>query len=404
MKVAYCSPDASGIVAWPRLDSSVRSIVTVGTFDGVHRGHQALLKRTVDLARSYSARSVVILFDPRPGFVHQWAHSHHGHDPASTDRDPWVLSSLRERLDYIAEAGIDITLVVRYTMAFSQLSFTTFLGQLISQRLELTPQPSHTLGLHTFVLGKGAAIGRGRKGTAAAITRIAEAFRFFQVDVVDDHGPGWVNIAPLDGTGKERKVRVWSSSHVRSLVMAGQTDQAQEILGHPYALEGEIIHGDEQGRKLGYPTANLGSAVSGVIPADGVYAGWIADEGPEGDMHCKVTDFALTPATSAVGGHDYTPTHIVRRWPAAISVGSKPTFNGQHRIVEAYAINAGNDLDLYGHRMRFEFSQRVGGMHTFTSTDELIAYMRQMVHECEQTDADGWTDSLTGSQYGQQRQ
>lgn len=400
MKVAYCSPDASGIVAWPRLDSSVRSIVTVGTFDGVHRGHQALLKRTVDLARSYSARSVVILFDPRPGFVHQWANSHHGADPKASDRDPWVLSSIRERLDFLAEAGIDMTIVVRYTMPFSQLSFTTFLGQLISQRLELTPQPAHTLGLHTFVIGKGAAIGRGRKGTAEAIRRIAEAFRFFQVDVVDDHGPGWVRVAPLTPDQKEHKVRVWSSSHVRSLVLVGDTDQAQEVLGHPHALEATVVHGAEEGRKLGFPTANLGLDLSGLIPADGVYAGWIADEGDGKVPTFALSDYLLTPQTSAIGGQNYTVTPIAHRWPAAISIGSKPTFNGSDRVVEAYALGTDQWIDLYGHRVRFEFGSRVGDMKKFDSADELTEYMHHTVELCAQATKDGWIDSLTGEKRG----
>lgn len=399
MKVSRIEPDATGTVEWPRLDPRKPSIVTVGTFDDVHLGHQAILRRTVDLARSYSGTSVAILFDPRPGFVHGWSKAHGGKEPGPEEADPLRLSSPDQRLEHLADAGIDLALIVRYTLPFSRVSYLTFLGQLISQRLATTPQPTHTLGLHTFVMGKDAAIGRDRKGTAVAVDRIAQAFRFFQADIVDTRGPGLTRIAPLMEGEKPHKVRVWSSSNVRALLRAGDTGGAMAVLGHPHVVEGTVVHGQQRGRTLGFPTANVGPGEEGMLPADGVYSGWLVDEGPADSLRTagKAAQ-GLTAQNVGVGGEDFHAPVALHRWAAAISLGTNPTFAPSGRTLEAYAITGDPSgwLDLYGHRVRVEFGPRVADMRAFPSSEALTKQMGEWVRQCAETGKAGWTDSLTG--------
>jgi riboflavin kinase/FMN adenylyltransferase len=143
---------------------------------------------------------------------------------------------------------------------------------------------------------------------------------------------------PLVGDGPER----WSSTAIRSLVQAGDMAAAAAGLGRLYALDGEVVHGDHRGRELGYPTANLAWAHNPVIPADGVYAGWLLDAG--------------------------------ERLPAAVSVGTNPQFNGRDRRVEAHVIDR-TGLDLYGDQVRVEFLERLRDQATF---DDVPGLMRQM--------------------------
>ncbi len=372
MKVYRLTPDSDGVVAWPRLDAKTGSIVTIGTFDGLHKGHQALLRRVTELARSYSNRSVAILFDPRPAFVFSYRKTHGKTDPAPGVEDPDGILPVGERLRLLEGMGLDIAIVVRFTTPFAQTSYSSFLGQLISQRVGNSHNPVHTLGLHTLVLGRDARLGRDGKGDAATIERIAEAFRFFQVDIVDDRGPGFVHIpaGTVKGVPVEKKVRVWSSSNLRHLLREGDVAGAREITGRDHAVCGTVVHGEGQGARLGFPTANL-SDIAGLVPGDGVYEGWLVDEGDA--------------------------RNATRRLPAAISIGAKPTFGTDiARVVEANVVDvaavdaaaadggaaddstsddAGRTLDLYDHRVRLEFVDKIGEQRKFESVDDLVAAM-----------------------------
>ena len=414
MKVYRLTPGSDGVVAWPRLDAKTGSIVTIGTFDGLHKGHQALLRRVTDLAHSYSNRSVAILFDPRPAFVFSYRKAHDKTDPAPGVKDPDEILPVGERLRLLEQLGLDIAIVVRFTTPFAQTSYSSFLGQLISQRVGNSYNPVHTLGLHTLVLGRDARLGRDGKGDAATIERIAEAFRFFQVDIVDDRGPGFVHIpaGTVKGVPVERKVRVWSSSNLRHLLRTGDVTGAREITGRDHAISGTVVHGEGQGSKLGFPTANL-DGIAGLVPGDGVYEGWLVDEGIEdktasaGHQDDDGMDSGVHESTSVPSSRTVKAEGAPRRLPAAISIGTKPTF-GQDiaRVVEANVVdtgaaggsavdgsaaadsksdNAGRTLDLYGHRVRLEFVEKIGGQRKFESVDDLVAAMGQW---CAQARAD----------------
>lgn len=370
MNITHLTPDENGVVAWPTLDNDRRSVIGVGVFDGFHRGHQAVVERVVELARRHDAFSIVIVFDPRPAFVHGYAAAHDGAEPPAGLPDTQALSGVDERLRRIAGLGVDEAFVVRYTLPFAAKSYRFFLGQLVGK-----------LGMRTLVLGADAAMGHNREGDVPAIRDLAAATGVFELEVVDDRGPGEVRVPrdmtpvmptgwgepadPLAGANKAerrawskrhqaRAVRAWSSTNVRWLLGQGRIQDADRILGHPHVIEGLVVHGEERGRTIGFPTANLGDGITGYLPVDGVYAGWLVD----GE----------------------------RRWPAAISIGTKPTFNEQtglkDRVVEAYAITGdGEWLDLYGHRVRVEFVGFLRPQVKFAGVEELTAELSRNVEE-----------------------
>lgn len=399
MKTITLTPDANGMVDWPTLSNDKKSVVTIGAFDGMHQGHQAVIRRVVELAGKEQSFSVVVLFDPRPALVHGYAAGHDGQEPPAGMADTQALTSVDERLRAISALDVDYTLIVRYTLAFAAKSYRFFLGQMVGK-----------LGMRTLVLGSDAAMGAKREGDVRAIRNLALATGVFQLDVVDDLGPGETRVPlnakpampteygepkdPLEGATKaERRawskkhqakaVRVWSSTNVRYLLGQGRIKDADAILGHAHAVEGTVVHGEERGRTIGFPTANLSENVQGYLPVDGVYAGWIidlgersVDAGPHADGVSREYDSSSIDARTA--------EHSPYRWPAAISIGTKPTFNeatGLHeRVVEAYAVTD-DWLDLYGHAVRVEFAGFLRPQVKFGSADELVAELKRNVEE-----------------------
>ena len=380
MNITTLIPDEHGDIEWPDVDKDRRVVITLGAFDGMHRGHQAVIDRVVELAKRHDAGSAVMLFDPRPAFVHA-----HGGNTPEVDAD--ALSGVDERIAAMERAGIEQVYVVRYSLAFAEKSYIFFLGQLTGK-----------LGMRTLVLGSDAALGAGRKGDVQAIANLAAATGVFELDVVDDRGPGEVRIPRnwkpqmpskwgepanlLEGATKaERRawskkhqakpVRTWSSSNVRYLLGNGRINEADAILGHLHAVTGEVVHGEERGRSIGFPTANLGANITGYLPVDGVYAGWLVD-------------FGKAPANAGLEDR----VELVRdaagaqRWPAAISIGTKPTFSeatGRHeRVVEAYCLSE-DWLELYDHTVRVEFAGFLRPQVKFGSADELIAELKRNV-------------------------
>lgn len=392
MEITYLTPDEQGEVSWPSFDNDKKAVVTLGAFDGMHLGHQAVIKRVVELAHEHDSFSVVILFDPRPAFVHGWAAQHDGQEPSDANIDAEALTSVHERLQRIEQLGVDHVLVVRYTLAFASKSYIFFLGRLVGK-----------LGMRTLVLGQDAAMGKDRAGDIKHIANLAAGAGVFELDVVDDRGPGEVRIPrdftpemptewgePVDplanATKAERRawskkhqakaMRAWSSTNVRYLLAHGRIQDANAILGAAHAIEGQVVHGEERGRTIGFPTANLGTDIEGYIPVDGVYAGWLVDLGPEDSQSTE--------------SNDDTAEQQLKRWPAAISIGTKPTFSektGLHeRVVESYCITD-DWLDLYGHKVRVEFTGFLRPQVKFNGADELVAELKRNVEETKRLTA-----------------
>lgn len=404
MNITHLTPDPTGLVDWPTLSNDRKSVVTVGVFDGMHRGHQAVIGRAVELAKQFDAFSVVVLFDPRPGLVHKYAAEHHGSEPDANVHDSQALTNVDERLRMMRALGVDQVLVVRYTLAFAAKSYRFFLGQMVGK-----------LGMRTLVLGQDAAMGKDRAGDVKAISMLSAATGVFELEIVDDRGPGHVWIPgnaephmpsewgePADPCASMNKAerrawskkqqaklhRTWSSTNVRYLLSQGRIVAANEILGHRHAIEGTVVHGEERGRTIGFPTANLDEAsVTGYLPVDGVYAGWLVDMGPaddSGEHAGAAADRVASDDRARIA--DGSPW----RWPAAISIGTKPTFSettGLHeRVVEAYAITS-DWLELYGHRVRVEFAGFLRPQVKFDSADALVAELGRNVEETKRLTA-----------------
>ncbi len=294
------------------------SVVAIGKFDGVHSGHRAVIDRARVAAADVGARVVAVTFDRNPLSL------------LRPDACPEPLASLDQKLRLLAEQGIDAVLVLGFDAALAALEPRAFVEHVLVE----------ALGVQILLVGDDFRFGRGGAGNPELLVSLGAEFGF-DVDVVGD----------VQGGGR----RV-SSTWVRDLLAVGDVEGAARLLGRPHAVQGEVVHGLKRGRELGFPTANLSADAEGFIPADGVYAGWLFDEGPVGE-----------------------PVGAVTRYPAAISVGTNPTFDDVHaRQVEAYVLDE-TDLDLYGRRVQVQFTHRIRGMLAFDGIDALIARMDQDV-------------------------
>lgn len=378
MKVKRLKPNQAGIVEWPVLSTTRKTVLTVGEFDGMHRGHQAILKRVVDLARSSDCLAVAIMFEPSPKRVHLYARSHAMRDLPDdlAETDPDEIMGMDERLRLMGKMGLDQVLLVKYTLSFAAKSYRFFLSQLVER-----------LGMQTLVLGQDARMGSGRAGDVTAIGKYAGEMDSFALDVVEDRGPGYTAVprrvldedAEDGGEGlshSSTEVRIWSTTNLRHLLAQGQIREANEILGRPHEVEGLVVHGEGRGRELGYPTANLSCKHTGFMPGEGVYAGWLVDLGPqtsregfeEGDgQPSRVTPPVSNPQVRLENGSPW-------RLPAAISIGTKETFlnknSSAQRVLEANVISK-DWLDLYGHRVRIEFLDFLRPQERYAGAEEL---------------------------------
>lgn len=311
------------------------SVVTIGNFDGVHRGHAAVLGRIVELARSRDAQAVAVTFSPHPAQVHR------------PEEAPPLLTGLADRMELLGRTGLDGVLLVEYTLDLAALTPEEFVVRYLVE------------GLHAcaVVVGHDVRFGRGNSGTMETMVELGRAHGFDVVavdDVGDPHEPGDAGAAAAAATAREPQPR-WSSTVVRELLAQGDVEDAAEILGRHHRVRGTVVHGDARGRELGFPTANLGD-VSGMVPADGVYAGWLARP-------------ALVQAD---------PGSMDAVLPAAISIGTNPTFDGAERRVEAYVLDR-SDLDLYDEEVVLELVQRLRPTLRFDGVEPLVAQMEQDV-------------------------
>jgi len=289
-------------------------VATIGVFDGVHRGHQRVVGRAVEIARERDLPVVVITFDPHPDEVVR---------PGS---QPPSLTSFRRQAQLLAELGADALCVLPFTVEFSRLTPDEFVHTVLSDRLHAA----------AVVVGDDFRFGHKAAGNVALLSQLGEKYDFTAEGV------------PL----LEAEGMTISSTYIRACLAAGDVTGAAAVLGRPHRVEGVVVRGHQRGRALGFPTANLESPTHTAIPADGIYAGWL---------------YTL----------DLDGTEI-ERWPAAISVGTNPTFDGVDRTVEAYALDR-DDLDLYGTHAAIDFTARLRGTVRFDSVEALVAQMHEDV-------------------------
>ena len=310
-----------------------RSVVTIGSFDGVHRGHQLIINRAVERARELGVRAVVVTFDPHPSEVVR---------PGS---HPPLLAPQPRRAELIAELGVDAVLVLPFTREFSRESPETFVQQVLVDALHA----------RAVIEGPNFRFGHKAAGNVELLAKLGREADF-EVEVVD------LQVRGVAGDGEP-----FSSTLIRRLVAAGDLAGAAEVLGRPHRVEGVVVRGAQRGRELGYPTANVETVPHSAIPADGVYAGWLTvpANGP-----------VLPDGTRG------------ERMPAAISVGTNPTFDGTARTVEAYAIDR-IGLDLYGLHVAVDFLTYLRGMEKFDSIEALLERMADDVERSRELTATG---------------
>ncbi|WP_084129913.1 bifunctional riboflavin kinase/FAD synthetase [Demequina sp. NBRC 110055] len=298
--------------------------VTIGNFDGVHRGHQAVLEQMVADARGRGERAIAMTFEPHPKAVH---------DP---EHPPVLITGLDDKLDFMAATGLDATIVVPYTLDFAQQTPEEFVLTWLVE------------GLHaaTVVVGQDTKFGRGNAGDVTTLRDLGQAHGF-EVHVIDD-------ACAISETGRR-----WSSTWVRELLDDGKLVEAAAVLGRPHRLRGTVVDGDKLGRTIGFPTANL-EVSGGMIPRHGVYAGWLT---------------VLTPGSGAGA------TQTAARLPTAISIGYNYTVGVEELRVEGFVIDAAG-LDLYGAEVAFDLVQWRRPMLDFGSLEALIEALDEDVAWC----------------------
>lgn len=292
-----------------------RCVLTIGVFDGVHRGHAELIARAVKAGRSRGVPTVLMTFDPHPMEV-VFPGSH-----------PAQLTTLTRRAELAEELGIDVFLVMPFTSDFMKLTADRYIHELLVERLHVVE----------VAVGENFTFGKKAVGNVELLRKAGERFGFAveAVSLVAEH--------------HQSETVTYSSTYIRSCVDAGDMGAAREALGRFHRVEGVVVRGDGRGRELGYPTANVAPPIHSAIPADGVYAAWFTVLG-----HGPISG-SVKPG---------------QRYPAAVSIGTNPTFSGRTRTVEAFVLD--ENADLYGQHVAVDFVSRLRGQVKFDSISDLV--------------------------------
>ena len=300
-----------------------RTVVTVGMYDGVHRGHQVLIGAAVARARAMNRPCLLLTFDPHPAEVVR---------PGS---HPAILTSMDRKAELVAGLGVDAMCVLPFTQEFMRLSPETFTHTVLVEQLHAAQ----------VVVGENFTYGHRASGNVSTLA--VEGRRFgFAVEGI-----------PLAEDSSDGGDVTISSTYVRACVAGGDMQSAARALGRPHRVDGVVVRGDRRGRAMGYPTANVETPPFTAIPADGVYAGHLVTRDPRSGASRE-------------------------RFPAAISVGTNPTFQGSRRTVEAFVLDW--DGDLYGEHVGVEFVQRLRAMTAFADVEGLLAAMAKDVSDTRQ--------------------
>jgi len=285
-----------------------RTVVVIGNFDGVHLGHQHVIGRAHEVAEGAGIPLVAVTFDPHPMAV------------LRPDHAPLTLTDVDARCELLHAAGADDVLVIPFSREIAAWTPEEFISRVLVDSLHA----------RAVVVGANFRFGNRAAGDVGTLTAQGATNDFTVEGIALDGGP-----------------QVWSSTYVRTCLIAGDVEGAAEALGRPYSITGRVVRGDQRGRDLGFPTANV--PTHGIAaPADGIYAGWLRnlDEPGAGPM------------------------------PAAISVGTNPTFDGEReRRVEAYVLDR-TDLELYGTAVEISFVARIRGMVAFEGVEALVETMK----------------------------
>lgn len=284
------------------------TVLTIGTFDGLHRGHQSLVKQLKAAAAKRQAQAAVIAFHPRPKAV--FASHKFGQD---------YLTSAEERIRLFEAVGIDVLLLIPFTLELAQITAFDFM-KLLVERLKVI----ELWAGHDFALGKG------REGTIDKLTEIGQDLGY----AVHEFDPFLL------------KDEIVSSTHIRQLLTQGNVRQAAHLLGRYASLRSQVVQGAQRGRTIGFPTANLAIPAEKLLPLNGVYATFVQFEGNS------------------------------RRYPSVTNVGVRPSFDGTgERTVEVYIFDF--DRSIYGETLTLEFVEHLRPEKKFSGIHELKAQIAQ---------------------------
>lgn len=301
---------------WHSLDSVAAdlgpSVVTVGNFDGVHRGHRWVIEQARAVAAPDGLPVVAVTFDPHPMRV------------LLPERAPLRLTTVQRRVELLGDAGVDDVLVLTFDADLASWAPQPFVQRVLID----------ALAARHVVVGENFRFGARAAGDTTLLAQLGE--------------PQGMHVTALALAGAQH---VWSSSYVRLCLAEGDVFEAARVLGRDHDVRGVVVEGDKRGRELGFPTANVPTDGLTAVPRDGVYAGWLRRLDGDGE-----------------GG----------RQPAAISVGTNPTFHGVQHRVESYVLDR-TDLELYGVEVDVSFVDRLRGQETYDSVEALVTQMHRDV-------------------------
>lgn len=293
--------------AWP----GEGSVLTIGAYDGLHIGHRSVIDRVVERARAECLRSAVVTFDRHPASL------------VRPDSAPKLLTDHRQKLDLLAETGVEAVAVVPFDTAQAAESAEDFVERVLVG----------VLGVRRIMVGSDFHFGRGRSGNVELLATMGRRLGF-------DVEP----IALVESAGV-----VSSSTAIRRALTEGDLGAAERMLGRRHEIRGTVVLGDQRGRTIGFPTANVEVPAEVCLPADGVYAAWYQRENADG---------------------------LSEPFPAAVNIGRRPTFyeNAPVSLVEAHLLDV-DAIDLYGEQARLSFVRRLRGERKFAGLDELKAQL-----------------------------
>ncbi len=280
-------------------------VATIGNFDGLHLGHQAVIRQLAERAREHDVASLVISFEPHP------------REFFARDAPPLRLSRLRDKVLGLRQMPVDRLLLLPFNRRLAAMTAECFIERLLVEKL----------AIRSLVVGDDFRFGAGRQGDLAMLAAAGRRFGF--------------DVRPMTSFLLAGS-RV-SSTRVREALEAGDLEQATSLLGRPYRISGRVVQGDQRGRTLGFPTANIHwplhwQGQPAGVPLRGVYAAWVCGAGQE-------------------------------RWPAVVNVGHRPTVGGGHCRLEAHLLDF--DGDLYGRYLSVDFLHRLRQECRFAGLDEL---------------------------------
>ncbi|MEC6988332.1 MAG: bifunctional riboflavin kinase/FAD synthetase [Actinomycetota bacterium] len=285
-----------------------RSVVTIGAYDGLHRGHIAVISSVVERAQKVGQHSAVVTFDRHPASV------------VRPESAPLLITSLEQRIELLRDTGLDAVVVLEFDEVAASEEAEDFINRVFVDGLAASE----------IIVGEDFHFGRGRRGNVEMLSRIGREHDFV--------------VTPLSLRTTE-KSEVISSTAIRAALRRGDLDGASNMLGRTVTISGRVVHGDERGRTIGFPTANVDVNERFILPADGVYAAW-----------------CLTEA----GG----------RYSCAVNIGKRPTFygNADRSLVECHLLDFSGDL--YDQVLTVEFADRLRDEQRFDGLEALTTQLQ----------------------------